>query len=184
LRGVLSFPNIADHAFTVRVLGTTVLRAGEPYEMRVLTTYSVTGQPVSGVSIAWGTVKTDNGGAAVLKVVLDAEQSLSKHEVNAKLGDFEQVADVPNVSMNARRRDHSDRQTQGADDEAKTRLGLFGLRITHISPGRERPIASNKPHMFSWWSSCAKYFLSLTHAAQSACRVEQLSSSRVPLPLG
>ena len=100
-RGALSFPNIAGYSFTVRVVSLNAARLGEPYDLRVLTTHPTTGQPVSGVAIGWGTVKgrTDQNGLAVLRITLGDEESLSDHTIDAKLGDFEQSAEVGNVQM-------------------------------------------------------------------------------------
>jgi hypothetical protein len=99
LRGALSFPNIAGYTFALRVVSMNAARLGEPRDLRVLTTHPITGQPVGGVGISWGTVKgrTDKNGLAVLRITLEDEESLSDHTIEAKLGDFEQIAEVRDV---------------------------------------------------------------------------------------
>jgi hypothetical protein len=86
--GVLSFPNIADYAFTFGVLTAGIPRAGQPFEVRVLTEHPITGRPVEGVTVKAekATAVTGPDGVAVLRVVRDADDDDSI-DVTAQIGD-------------------------------------------------------------------------------------------------
>ena len=45
------------------------------------------------------------------------------------------------------------------------------------APSVLTPIASDKPRMFSWWNSCARYCPSRVHVVQNDCKVERTSSN-------
>jgi hypothetical protein len=89
IKGMLSFPEIADYAFTFGVLTAGIPRPNQPFEVRVLTAHPITGRPVPGV-----TVKTDNAtavtgqdGIAVLRVRRETDDEGSI-DVTARIGDF------------------------------------------------------------------------------------------------
>ena len=88
IQGVLSFPNIADYAFTLGVLTVGFPRPGQPFEVRVLTAHPITGRPVAGgtVRAEKATAVTGPDGIAVLGVARDADDDGSI-EVTAQIGD-------------------------------------------------------------------------------------------------
>ncbi len=106
VRGALSFPNIADYAFSIRVVNIGLAKPGQPYELHVLTTHPITGQPVSGVSVrATGASGTsDANGIAVLRISPDPD-STSSDTVIAKLGDFEQRVEMQDLAFDRGRLD-------------------------------------------------------------------------------
>ena len=94
IKGALSFPNIADYAFTLGVVAMELPRAGKPYELRVLTNHPVTKEPVAGVAVSSGkaSAMSDRDGIVVLHVVGDAEEDGDDvtFPVKARRGDFGQ----------------------------------------------------------------------------------------------
>jgi hypothetical protein len=47
VRGIVNFANIADYAFSLRVLAPNIVQPGKEYELQVLTFHPVTGNPIS-----------------------------------------------------------------------------------------------------------------------------------------
>jgi hypothetical protein len=88
IEGVLSFPNIADYAFTFGVLTAGIPRTGQPFEVRVLAAHPITGWPVEGVTVKAekATAVTGPDGVAVLRVVREADDDDSI-DVTAQIGD-------------------------------------------------------------------------------------------------
>jgi hypothetical protein len=89
IEGMLSFPNIADYAFAFGVLTAGLPRAGQPFEVRVLTSHPLTGRPVPGVMVKAenATAVTDEDGVAVLRVEREPDDEGSI-DVTAQIGDF------------------------------------------------------------------------------------------------
>jgi hypothetical protein len=93
LAGVLSFPNITEHAFVLTAVGIgNQARLGTPYEFRVFAAHPVTHRPVPGVMVSIDRVsaKTDAGGAAVLHVTSDRQdlEDFDDVTIEGRLGDF------------------------------------------------------------------------------------------------
>ena len=61
VKGVLSFANIADYAFSLGVVFTGLPRAGKPYEIRMLTSHPLTGKPVAGAEVSSANSSADLG---------------------------------------------------------------------------------------------------------------------------
>jgi hypothetical protein len=69
--GILGFPNIAEHAFTLRAAGIgSNPRVGAPYQVLVFASHPVTHQPMAGVRVGAGEASavTDASGAAPLRI--------------------------------------------------------------------------------------------------------------------
>ncbi len=86
--GMLSFPRIADYAFTLGVLTAGMPRPNRPFEVRVLAANPVTGRPVQGVTVETekSSAITDPDGVALLRV--QREEDDDTIDVTAKIGDF------------------------------------------------------------------------------------------------
>jgi hypothetical protein len=89
IKGRLSFPAIADYAFTFGVLTAGIPRPNQPFELRVLTAHPLTGRPVPGVTVEAedATAVTGQDGIAVLRVEREADDEGSI-DVTARIGDF------------------------------------------------------------------------------------------------
>jgi len=74
-QGMLSFAQIAEHAFRLTGVGIGTPRLGRPFEFRVLAANPVTGRPVPGVEVTCEKIsaKTDATGSAVIRVMPDAD---------------------------------------------------------------------------------------------------------------
>ena len=94
VRGILAFPNIAEHAFILRAVGIGGHpRLGAPYEFRVFASHPVTHQPISGVrvNIEKTAAVTDASGAAVLRIAPGEDDDWSESDtvwIEGALGDL------------------------------------------------------------------------------------------------
>lgn len=107
VRGVVSFPLIAEHAFRLTATGIGVARLDKPYELRVFASHPITSEPVRGVQISHEgkpVVTTDSYGAAVVRLMPDREEWEFSNNVTLRglLGDLEQTTDAgrPGVTPN------------------------------------------------------------------------------------
>jgi hypothetical protein len=97
--GILSFPNIADHAFILTATGIGDRPAsGVPYQVRVFASHPITGSPIAGVQVGIDriTAVTDANGAAILRMMPDPDdwdtpQSLT---LDGRLGDVTESTEV------------------------------------------------------------------------------------------
>lgn len=101
VRGALSFPTIADYAFTLSVLTAELPRLGRPYEIRVLTFHPLTGRPMGGVKVRSekNEAVSDQDGVALLRIPAPAnpdEDSL-QFGIEAALGDFRQNSETTSL---------------------------------------------------------------------------------------
>jgi hypothetical protein len=96
-RGILAFPQIAEHAFRLHAMGIGSPRVGRPYEFRVFAAHPVTDKPAAGVRV---TIKdaedaaaiTDEHGMAVIRLMPDADNwdDPDDFTVEGRLGDLVQ----------------------------------------------------------------------------------------------
>src|SRR5579871_941298 len=106
LTGILNFPNIADYAFTFGVLTSGFPRAGQPFDVRVLTVHPLTGRPMAGITVKAenATAVTDQQGMAVLRIQREADDDGSI-DITARIGDFTNTGEstpLPNVPDSVR----------------------------------------------------------------------------------
>ncbi|MBL8212121.1 MAG: hypothetical protein JNK87_15500, partial [Bryobacterales bacterium] len=100
--GMLSLPNIAGHAFVLRVLTAGDPVPSEPFDVRVFAAHPVTGAPVAGVSVTAdpATATTNKDGLALLRVTREPDDE-GPIEVEAQLGDFQ--ADAASTPLSNRK---------------------------------------------------------------------------------
>ncbi len=82
-RGTVSLVNIADYAFTLRVVTPAFVRPKVPTDVRVFATNPVSGQPVGGVTVTRGdqNAVTDRDGVARLTLTLETDDDLSDDHI-------------------------------------------------------------------------------------------------------
>jgi hypothetical protein len=130
--GILSFPMIAEHAFTLRAIGIGgPPRAGASYEFRVFASHPVTGQPIAGVRVSLDKVSalTDSNGAAVLRIAPGEDDWSGSDNVtiDGRLGDLtgETEAFRPAVARSAIRID-TDKPLYQPGQTAHIRILVLG----------------------------------------------------------
>jgi hypothetical protein len=113
VRGILGFPNIAEHAFILRAVGVGGQpRLGASYEFRVFASHPVTHRPIAGVSVNIDKTAalTDASGAAVLRIAPGKDDDWSEGgtvTIEGTLGDLkaETQARRPAATVNTVRID-------------------------------------------------------------------------------
>ncbi len=99
VKGIVSFANIADYAFSLRVIAPSIVQPGKEYELRVLAVHPVTGQLVAGVHVAYGRSGAISGkdGVTVLPVASDLAEN-NPNYVTAQIGDLSRRQGAPEIT--------------------------------------------------------------------------------------
>jgi hypothetical protein len=94
--GILNLVNIAPYAFSLQVFATPEAHPGLPFELHVLASHPVTGEPAANVQVRAGdaTATTDQHGVAVLRPKLPSDYEGDEISVSGNLGDFRQIVKI------------------------------------------------------------------------------------------